>query len=94
MRNSKVLITDRLRKKEDGKARVFYHPENVPFGTPVAYQVMYNGNEIIVTDSRVYALAYADGMNHLHVLGTHEAFPLKVCFETENFAYMEDLCPQ
>jgi len=91
MKSSKVLITDRLRKKQDGKARVFYHPENVPFGTPVIYQVMFNGGEIVITDSRIYALAYADGVNHLHVYGKHKVFPRKMCFEQENFEHMETL---
>jgi len=99
MRSSDVLITDRLRKKMDGKARVFYHPENVPFGTPVVYQVFLNGDEILITNCKKYALAYADGCNHLHVF-KGKIFPLShvdttgrgVSEAVEIETFVENLC--
>lgn len=91
MRKSKVLITDALRKKNDGVARVFYHSENIPFATPVIYSVWHHATELVITDCKIYALAYADAMNHLHILGTNNTLPMKHCAEPSSQEHMDTL---
>lgn len=89
MRRAQVLITERLKKKADGKARVFY-ANNVPFVDPVTYEVWYNGDLVIITDEKLYALAYADGINHLHVF-KGDTLKTMVCHDPKNQEYLEGL---